>query len=86
MTPKVLNKPIPVQYQNGIFKILINLPLQNGEQFETEIIRPKKILKTVKNKPKKSIGMGGLRAISEMKITGGPKNLSSIIDKVLYQA
>ena len=49
MTTQLLNKPIPVQYQNGILKILIKLPLQNGEKFDVEIVRPRK--KTLNKKP-----------------------------------
>jgi len=35
-------------------------------------------------KKKKQIGIGGLEKISKMGFTGGPKNLSEIIDDVLY--
>ncbi|KKQ86757.1 MAG: hypothetical protein UT11_C0063G0007 [Berkelbacteria bacterium GW2011_GWA2_38_9] len=106
MSPQVLNKPIPVQYHDGNLKILIKLPLKNGEKFNIEIIKPQKkshlanfekiaketygIWKDDDNKArkkttkKKGFGIGGLKAISELGITGGPKNLSSIIDEVLY--
>lgn len=42
MSPQVLNKPIPVQYHKGILKILVSLPLIDGEKFDIEIIKPRK--------------------------------------------
>ena len=43
MSPKIYQQTIPVQYQKGSLKILINLPLKEGEKFEIQIIKPEKI-------------------------------------------
>ena len=41
MNLKTLEKPIPVKYQKGYFKILIDLPLKEEEEFEVKVL-PKK--------------------------------------------
>lgn len=38
----------------------------------------------IKSKKKKQVGIGGLERISKMGFTGGPKNLSEIVDDILY--
>lgn len=40
MNGNLLNKQIPVEYHKGYFKLLTNLPLDEGEKLKVEIVRP----------------------------------------------
>ena len=69
--------------KNGLIKPIKKIPLPEGIELEIIINLPETTLKE-KKPAKKGQGWGTLKAISEIHAKGGPKDLSTNIDKYLY--